>query len=720
LDTEGNPIWHFYPENYVDLGLEPVRVYEFGGKFYERPNGQGRQYAEDGEWYIAPDGTTMGVITPQYTTEMMSFINQNSDKILMSVSDSGRVAALGIELTDEGGSRIFALADEVILDADVIADAISAKTAMLGGIHLAYGEIWANNGSAGSWKISQDGTIYASNASISGNVYAQNGYFSGEIQVGSGKIGGLIINNNSIASENGNFSISSDGTLYAKNASISGNVYAQNGYFSGELQATTGKIGGLIISNNSIESENGNFKVSSDGSLYANNGYFRGEIHATNGDFSDTINAKAGNIGGLEIGDGIKSKNGNFSLDSGGNLTVNSIQINTDDFVLGKNIYNNVGEFVNTEGTNVDVDNLLDILVWSSTTQITSINDIVTIEAPTFDSIYLANYSFNGAPQKVSVKITYSIDSSVLFDNLSIDDWSSYIKPKTRPELFYYCEDNLAKLFCSDELSYDEIRGPITFEQTVSYGNITGETIQTDIQTQGNYTIRLLGDGHYISNLQTWFEKFGNAYNYGSITLYLALRITRITIKGVKINQGTEIFSNGFGLKCNENNYFFVNRSISEANPNVKFNLASNGSGITLDNSGFYVDTRFAVYNNIRKFGGSGTSELTNSDDIIMYQGNGGVITIPNQSAYQVGRTFKVFNFLGNQMRIKATTPAIFKPQGDSTSECGVIMGGKTFSNPHQRWIYEIIRIPTTTINGKDQDGREQSNVQCNWLILEY
>ena len=70
------------------------------------------------------------------------------------------------------------------------------------------------------------------------------GYLTGlELNFTKGTIGGLFIQNNGIASSNGNFSISSAGVLTATQANISGNV-----------NATTGTIGGFSIGSNFMES----------------------------------------------------------------------------------------------------------------------------------------------------------------------------------------------------------------------------------------------------------------------------------------------------------------------------------------------------------------------------------------------------------------------------------------------------------------------------------
>lgn len=52
---------------------------------------------------------------------------------------------------------------------------------------------------------------------------------------------------------------------------VGGTLYARNGIFQGEVQAASGKIGNVIIQDGAIVSANGNFKVDSTGNLYIEN-----------------------------------------------------------------------------------------------------------------------------------------------------------------------------------------------------------------------------------------------------------------------------------------------------------------------------------------------------------------------------------------------------------------------------------------------------------------
>lgn len=76
-----------------------------------------------------------------------------------------------------------------------------------------------------------------------------------------------------------------------------------SGEFTGTITATGGTIGGLKITNNSIESANGAFKVDSAGNLTASSGTFAGAVYASNIK-SDAVNGYGGyfNGGGISSG----------------------------------------------------------------------------------------------------------------------------------------------------------------------------------------------------------------------------------------------------------------------------------------------------------------------------------------------------------------------------------------------------------------------------------
>lgn len=175
------------------------------------------------------------------SSQMTSYIQQEVSSITFSiVNDEGLTAAIKLAITGstEGDEEpiITMIAKEVVISADLIAGAISAVSANIGGIEIGNGIIKSSNNTVNQFILNgKDGTITANNVSLSGSVYATNGVFSG--------------------------------TVYATSGEFKGTVYAENGKFSGEINAKTGKIGGLDINENYlsysgtiINSGNENFK----------------------------------------------------------------------------------------------------------------------------------------------------------------------------------------------------------------------------------------------------------------------------------------------------------------------------------------------------------------------------------------------------------------------------------------------------------------------------
>lgn len=99
-----------------------------------------------------------------------------------------------------------------------------------------------------------------------------------------------------------------------------------SGTFSGEVNATSGTIGGLTISNNSISSSNGNFRVDSAGNLYATNGTFAGSVYAKN--------IQYGTSGGVDRG---YFPGGGLSSGSVGAGKIVPYDLSTGQFVSGVN-----------------------------------------------------------------------------------------------------------------------------------------------------------------------------------------------------------------------------------------------------------------------------------------------------------------------------------------------------------------------------------------------
>lgn len=440
---------------------------------------------------------------------------------------------------------------------------------------------------------------------------------------------------------------------------------------------------------------NAKFRVYADGSVFAENAYVQGTINATNGKFAGTINANSGTIGGINISDnGLSSEN--FNLNSNGNLTVNGIKIDNDGFSLSDKVHNDLSQFITTTGTAVNINETINEIIYSE-------YDSETLQSR-YDIEYTTDYqdkpfytfTVNGK-QLLNIEVTFGV-------TIETDPWQTD---------FTIREIGLSNLI----LVNDAVIGGTNYyggrDTSVSTKTYTGSSVITKILDTGTYELKSHDSDNFYS---VTLNESGNLKDWRIKCTY---KINTIKITGVLINEGTEIFKNGFGVRSNINNYFFLNRQLG-GNQYIDLEYKSNGSGFTVNQNGMHVDTRFSYYQNIRQFGGSGTLPLDINDDIALYNGNGGTISIPSYANYPIGKTFKVFNYLGNNMKIKVSSNTIFKPQGNSSSTCGVIMGGTTFNDLNARWNYEIIRIPPIRISSIDQGGKSQTNVECYWLILEY
>ena len=155
-----------------------------------------------------------------FSTAIASYIQQRASSVTISVMNEENLTAaikVAIEKDSEGnnGSIIKLVADKIVISGDMIAGAISANTADIGGIIIGNGRIESSAKTSGSPNFvlnGKEGSLYAINATVSGSVYATNGHFSGKITASSGTIGGIKIDNSSICSTNGNFSLYSNGS----------------------------------------------------------------------------------------------------------------------------------------------------------------------------------------------------------------------------------------------------------------------------------------------------------------------------------------------------------------------------------------------------------------------------------------------------------------------------------------------------------------------------
>ena len=322
---------------------------------------------EEGKWRDT-DGTEYEKerVYVNWSQVIGSYIQQQASSITMSVMNSSGLTAaikLAIERGENGEeeSIIKLVSDKIVITGDMIAGAISANTANIGGIHMGMGQVWseAKNGN-GTAKFRLDGvtgTLYASDADISGTIHAKS----------------LILGNNQSIENYVNSQIPQDWTSEADvrqmiTAFVSDdefkNAVIEMGYVTEEylqkwaesqpglteqqvkdlIETMAGaKVNGVLP--DVVDTDGGiwkrvmiggvehtwkvypgdkmvllgteigeNFLIDTEGlmtahnaivygTIYATDGWFKGSVSADCGYFRGEITAKSGKIGGFDIND---------------------------------------------------------------------------------------------------------------------------------------------------------------------------------------------------------------------------------------------------------------------------------------------------------------------------------------------------------------------------------------------------------------------------------
>lgn len=258
--------------------------------------------SEAGTWYYKDDEGIVysEYVYPSYVAKGMSFMQQTVNSISMGISGQSKmtkrdlVAILQLELRDEE-SVIYMAADKVLIDSDIITNAIIAKAANIGGVHIGQGMVSAKTGN-NKWALRGDGILEATGAKIKGAISATSLWLGDDVEIDGldDKIGGAVtayVDEHGIAtpsqedinstvtkyftenpdafttimsgavyvdttlgtddginvdSEHTFVRIASGGLLTAKNAVINGTVYAKDGFFKGSVSATNGYFQGKI------------------------------------------------------------------------------------------------------------------------------------------------------------------------------------------------------------------------------------------------------------------------------------------------------------------------------------------------------------------------------------------------------------------------------------------------------------------------------------------
>ena len=181
VDGEGNVM--YFVSGSTDSESDDIRVWKGNDGVWRDTNGV--TYKEED-------------VIVHYSNMMRSYIQQQTSAITMSVVGEGNLSAAIKLAISEDSSIISMVAKEVVIDANVIANAISAKTSNIGGILIGDGKIECvktNNDRPLFLLDGGDGSLYAQNADIEGNIIAT-----------SGKIGGFTLSKNRLmVSRNGNY-----------------------------------------------------------------------------------------------------------------------------------------------------------------------------------------------------------------------------------------------------------------------------------------------------------------------------------------------------------------------------------------------------------------------------------------------------------------------------------------------------------------------------------
>ena len=266
VDGEGNVM--YFVSGSTDSESDDIRVWKGDDGIWRDSNGV--VYEEEN-------------VIVHWNQKMGSYIQQQASSVTISVmNSSGLTAAIktAIERGENGEeeSVIKLISDKLVISGEMIANAISAKTANIGGILIGDGKIECvkTKGALPLFLLNgHDGSLYAQNAYIEGTVKATSGEFNGAITATSLTLGSDygdktitdyiddkvsldgFVKIDTPYGDIGNSASTSvlrstNGLLQAQNAIIHGKIFASEGYFKGELMANTGKIGGFTLSGNRL------------------------------------------------------------------------------------------------------------------------------------------------------------------------------------------------------------------------------------------------------------------------------------------------------------------------------------------------------------------------------------------------------------------------------------------------------------------------------------
>ena len=155
-------------------------------------------------------------VVGEYTTEMMSYISQEANKVMMSVVDgTGLTAAIVANIEGEGDAKtaiVGVVADEMIINADTVIKAMSANSASIGGIQIGEGKIKAVEETDGDGnKIGVEDAFVLDG--ITGGFSATNAYIRGSISATNSSVINSVLTNVSINGSVSNPLVQFEGTV---------------------------------------------------------------------------------------------------------------------------------------------------------------------------------------------------------------------------------------------------------------------------------------------------------------------------------------------------------------------------------------------------------------------------------------------------------------------------------------------------------------------------
>ena len=315
-DEEGNIIYYASGETF--------------GEVVVTKNAEGKWVDSTGKIY------EQSQVYVHYGEMMSSYIRQTASSTTISVMNTDNVTAaikLAIKEDAEGDKAVINMvADEVVIDADMIVRAISAKTANIGGVIIDYGSVYSMASAERQSDTLYFALLYTSSAISQGDIngVGDDGYPTYEAIITYTYT--MVLLDSKPADFDSSETVEEkilkkklDKYITTKSASlkylkgnyyvpmfkldgIDGTLYAANADIRGKITATSGEIGGSIISDNSIKSKKTN---GSGQAMFELNGE-NGTLYAENADIRGKITATSGEIGGSIISDNsIKSKKTN-------------------------------------------------------------------------------------------------------------------------------------------------------------------------------------------------------------------------------------------------------------------------------------------------------------------------------------------------------------------------------------------------------------------------